>query len=575
MKTLIDLNNLTFGHDSNILLSDISVSIMAGDRIGLVGDNGSGKSTLLSILNKTLTPQKGDVIYRRGLKVESVEQFLPEYLLDKSIIEAVSEKLDDPISNIHIAQKLLLDLHFTEDQFDILIGGLSGGQKNRLMMARAFITKPDVVFFDEPTNHLDLKNLVFFEEILKNQCQFTFVIISHDRSILDTTTNRTIFVRDKNVYHFEGGYSTALVNLQKEDQLRKLRLEKEQKEIDRIKASAKRLAIWGKVYDNEDLSRKAKSMEKRVDKLEVTKTQLDKTSSLTLSLDTKEQKSKMAVEIKNFDVNVPGHPDKKLFSIEKLYLKQGEKVALLGENGVGKTTLITILSKAIRAEEEFGEIRIAPNTFLGLYDQQQQELEVKNTIWEELRSKLDCVDNEIKMNLIRAGFAIDRHHDKIGNLSGGERARIVFIILSTLRPNFMILDEPTNHLDIKGKEELEHILKGSSATLIVTGHDRAFIDSVASRFLVVKNGKLYEESSPNYFYDSFLNSEEIQSNMAATASAATKEFIQGSEEDLLEKLLVLEKKLGDDLARRPKFQKIKLQSNWREEIKAIKKELKL
>lgn len=510
MKTLLAAQNICFGHDSNILFNDLSFSLNEGDRVALVGHNGCGKSTLLKILTGEVSPDSGLVTRMRGLKLAVVEQYLPESLLGLTLREAVLERLsaEEQLTEAYLAEMNLSQLYFDESEFDIPVRGLSGGQQNRLMLARAMMGSPDLILMDEPTNHLDLKTLVQLEEFFQYQREFSFMLISHDRNFLDKVTNKTVVVRDGKTLSFNLNFSRALEALEEQDEHAQKGYEKEQKEIDRLKKSAKRLATWGKVYDNEDLAKKAKTMEKRIARMEDDRTFVSRGSSYVLDLKCRPSRSKLALQFQEFPVfygeELAKDRKNQLFSIEKAYFPSGEKIAILAENGFGKSTFFGLIEQSLKSENSLDEIGHAPDLDLGRYDQEQKSLHPQSTLIDEVIDQAEVSEEEAKMGLISFGFFYQDHHKLVGTLSGGEKARIIFLILSLRSPNFLILDEPTNHLDIEGKEELIRLIQESPATVLFTSHDRDFIERVGSRFFTISEGQMREEISPQSFFQSLV-----------------------------------------------------------------------
>jgi len=335
---------------------------------------------------------------------------------------------------------LLGQLGFSETEFAYKVGDLSGGQQNRLMFARAVLNEPNLILFDEPTNHLDLKTLLYFESFLKTM-NAGYLLISHDRYFLDNVTNRTLFLRDGRIYSFELPYTEARLRLAEQDEAAAARRETEEKNIQRLKASAKRIALWGKVYDNEKLARKAKSMEKRIDKLEEAKTFVTRGSGLSLTLDVQQARVNRMLAIEDRHILSPGSEPKELFYVEEFYIRPGDRVALLGHNGVGKTTLIKLIMAQYESDPATGPVKFNPQCDIGYYDQELETLDPDRSMVETLRDYCAGSDNDHKSALIKAGFPYLDLDKKVGVLSGGERARLMFLIIRLNRPNFLILDE--------------------------------------------------------------------------------------------------------------------------------------
>ncbi len=568
MPPLLQCHRVSHAAGTKSLFKSLDLTINAGDRIGLVGHNGSGKSTLLSILNGSEGADEGDISRNNDLHLETVEQFIDPGLNDLTMLEALSEKLpaEERISQQYRAEQLLNQLGFSEQEFGYRVKDLSGGQQNRLMFARALILEPNLILFDEPTNHLDLKTLLVFEQYLKS-LKAAFLLISHDREFLDAVTDRTVFLRDERFYQFGMPYSKARVALEEHDEAARAAREQEEKDIKRLEASAKRLATWGKVYDNEDLSRKAKSMEKRIEKLKDEQTFVSRGSGLSLSIDVGSAKANRMLAIEQRDILAPD--DRVLFHIDDFIIKPGDRVALLGQNGAGKTTLINRIMSEYEQNRDGDVIKFNPQCDIGYYDQEMERLDGSLGLMQTLRDQCGGPDHNLKGALIKAGFPYKDMDKKVEVLSGGERARLMFLIIRMNQPNFLILDEPTNHIDIQGKEELEAQILETNATVLITSHDRRFVDNIAERYVLISNGKLQEINRPEIFY-------EMDSPTAKKTDTSRKEEKPSNvsgEEDILARIVELEALLEADLARKPKFQKPKLQESWRAEIEKLSGEL--
>lgn len=570
MSTLIHCNKVNFSINSKPLFSNLSITIKENDKIALVGYNGTGKTHLLKLLAGMEKPDDGVIEYANGLRLEMVSQFIDDALLEMTLFESISQKVKqiDEYGD-YKAVSMLYDFGFQDADFTTKVADLSGGQKTKLMFAISAIVEPDIILFDEPSNHLDANTLKFFEDFFNNSLKSAFIIVSHDRNFLDNVTNQTIFLRDRQLTAFSLPFSQAFTALQEKDKADALRLKAEEKNIQRIQESAKRLALWGKIYDNEKFSRKAKSMEKRAEKLEKGKTKIAEGETYRLSLDADSIKSKNMLQLGEKWIGY--HQDGQftpLFSINGLYIRPGDRIALLGDNGVGKSTLIHTLVEAYNQTSNI----FSPQCNMGYLDQELEKIPLNESIFDAVRNNTPNIDDiTCKQQLIATGFKYADFDQRVGRLSGGERSRLMFLILKLNKHNFLILDEPTNHLDIFGKMELENELINNEMTILITSHDRAFIDNVANRFWLIKNGKLEEVTSSEGYYQ-FLNEKVTPYQKAVVKEQENAldgvETLAG-EEDILQRIVVLEQNLAQDLARKPKHQKPKNQESWRKEIKRL------
>ncbi len=575
MSLLLNISKLTHSEGEKVLFSDLDLAINAGDRIALVGHNGSGKSTLLDIVAGDREADTGSINYKRHLNLCRVEQFVDVKLATQTVLEAVCDRLEESGEKWK-AEALLSVMQFDETQFDVAVGNLSGGQQNKVMFCRAVIGDPELLLLDEPTNHMDLETLLSFEQYL-TQFKGAFVLVSHDREFLDRMTRHTCILRDQRLYSFDLGFSEAREALDHMDEAARQTRETQEKKIESLRASAKRLATWGQVYDNETFSRRAKSMEKRIDKLDAQKTFVTAGSGLDLKVDLEQTRSRQILRVENFRVCIP-QVDRCLFNVEDFLIRPGDRIALLGRNGVGKTTFIKQLMEIYRERDSTvvkdANVGFSPQTTLGYYDQELDEVSDANSIEDFVCRRVDQSDHEIRGELIAAGFPYDKHQQSVASLSGGERARILFAVLSMQRPNFLVLDEPTNHIDIEGKEQLEHQLRHSGAALLITSHDRRFISRVAQRYVWITGGKLLECTSPDQFY-SALESQVANQGGDRTEYGVLDESTRGELsgdallDSLLERILELETRLEEDLRRKTKFQKPQRQQFWRDEISKL------
>lgn len=569
MSTLLTAQSLRVETVFNTLFDSLSFTLKKGDRIGLLGDNGCGKSTLLKILDGTDSPSVGTVALAGHCLMARVEQHLPESIYPLSMLDAVLAQLPaaERDSLRWRAETLLASMGFTAQDMALQSATLSGGQHTRLLLARALISDPDLLLLDEPSNHLDLPTMLWLEQFLQNWSG-SFVLVSHDRQLLDAVTNGSWILRDKTLHSFALPCSAARQALAAKDESDALRHKAEQKEIDRVAASAKRLATWGKVYDNEDLARKAKQMEKQVERLKESQTDLTAGSPWTLTLRGDALRADRLLEMTQLDVPpAPGLPP--LFDVEIARLKSGDRVAIVGRNGCGKSSLMKLIWRQFVAQQSTDELKIHPRLTLGYYDQTLHQLPDDAQLLDALEPF--APDPQVrKMALISAGFPWVRHGQKVSILSGGERSRLLFVGLTLARYSLLMLDEPTNHLDMEGKEALADTLQQFEGGVLLVSHDRQLISQSCNRFWLIEDGKLSEWHDAEAVFERLRESGGLTSPAvsANTAESAPTEF-----DDLLERLVALETLLAEDLARKPKHQKPQLQQQWRQEIDQIETQL--
>ncbi|PQJ60706.1 ABC transporter [Vibrio chagasii] len=591
MTTLISTSSISYDLTSCRLFDGLSFTIKKGDRIGLIGSNGCGKSTLLRLLNKELPDFVGNVSFASNAVIALIEQHLPKRLLSLSMLDAVTDNLPLNMQQTEQwrAQITLSNLGFDESYWNQPIGTLSGGQYARVLVARALILEPDVLLLDEPSNHLDLPTLLWLEQFLKDW-RGTFVMVSHDQRLLDHVTDSTWVLRDKRVLTFSQKCTKARKALEDKDRTDAERQQAEKKEIDRIEKSAHRLAIWGRDFDNEGLSRKAKSMEKRAEGLRSTMTHLDSVEPWTLSLSGEPMKANRILELSEVPITA-ADDQAPLFEVLFQQIKSGDRVAVLGKNGAGKSSLLKVLWANYQASQLGDNGYFHPNAEVGYYDQSLHQLSDDHSLIDSLYSFYPVSQEARKMALISAGFSYERHEQKIAELSGGERSRLLFVGLSLAKYHFLLLDEPTNHLDIEGKEELANCLTQFDGGLLLVSHDRELIEKSCNRFWYINDGQLVEMTYLDAVYEAMSvihqgkNAEScsasIQSNSIVCVDSGSElpktddQQSQTDEEGLLERLLELEELLSKDQARKAKHQKRNLQVKWQQEIVRINAMLEL
>lgn len=569
MSTLLTAQSLRVDTAFGTLFDSLSFTLKKGDRIGLLGDNGCGKSTLLKVLDGTDSPAAGTIALAGYCLMARVEQHLPEAIYPLTMLDAVLAQLPaTERESLHWkAETLLAGMGFTPQDMALTSATLSGGQHTRLLLARALIGDPDLLLLDEPSNHLDLPTLLWLEQFLQNWSG-SFVLVSHDRQLLDAVTNGSWILRDKMLHYFALPCTAARQALVAKDESDALRHKAEQKEIDRVTASARRLATWGKVYDNEDLARKAKQMEKQVERLKESQTELTAGSPWTLTLRGDALRADRLLEMENLSV-APEPGLSELFHVDIARLRSGDRVAIVGRNGCGKSSLMKLIWRHFSGEPSETGLKLHPRVSPGYYDQTLNQLSEEATIFDALEPFAPDPQTR-KMALISAGFPWARHGQKVSTLSGGERSRLLFIGLTLARYSLLMLDEPTNHLDMEGKEALAETLQQFEGGVLLVSHDRQLISQSCNRYWLIEDGRLSE------WHDAEAVFERLRAGTGPVVPGASKTASKAppsASDDLLERLVALETLLEEDLARKPKHQKPQLQAQWRREIEEIEAQL--
>ena len=522
----------SFGID--VILKNITFNINEGDKVGLIGPNGEGKSTLFKILTKQLSYDNGELFIDKNktlgylsqhLSLESdntiyieMQNVFQDLLRLEEKIKDLENKLNEPydpskekyheklINDYALSQELyenrggytfrgeisrvLKGLGFLEKDFDKEIQYLSGGQKTRVALCKLLLTKPDILLLDEPTNHLDLDAIEWLEDYLKSY-KGTVLVISHDRFFLDSVTNSTIELINGHVNCYNASY-TKFLELREKDYEAKLKayniqqaeIKRQEEIIDRFRS-----------FNREKSVRAAESREKALSKMEKLDAPDKIKEASKIKFETSVKSGNDVLFINNL---AKSYGDKELFSNVNLDIKRSQKVALIGENGRGKTTLFKIILD--RVKQDCGEKILGKNVILGYYDQEQSDLNEDKTILDEIWDEFPSLTTtEIRNYLASFLFTGDDVFKEINKLSGGEKCRINLLKLMLSKSNFLLLDEPTNHLDIMSREALEKAILSYDGTLIVISHDRYFLNKVIDRiYELEKNG--IKQYLGNYTY---------------------------------------------------------------------------
>jgi ATPase subunit of ABC transporter with duplicated ATPase domains len=497
--SLISIDNGFFSFGDKVILGGVSLNINAGDKIGLVGDNGAGKSTLLKILIGQLQLNRGAVTRSKNLhKIGYIEQDIPKDLENKTLREVLLDAipLEERDYNAWKAEIALENIGAPADHWDKKVSELSGGWRRLALIARTNLDNPDLIIFDEPTNYLDLEKILHLENWFRANLDCPYLLVSHDRQFLDNVTNRTLTLRDGKIMDHKLIYSKAREIILKQDILDAQKRQEQTEEIKRLERASKRLITWG-LYAPK-LAQRGKAIQTRADKIKDRLTDVYKEKTRDINLRQEQIRPNIVLRMQDCDIKTPD--SKQLFHINELFVSRGDKIVLLGVNGSGKTQCLRALVSAYNSQNDTS-IRFNPQVNLGYFDQNMDSLPNNMTISDNLSKSTNLSNQGVSNALIKAGFPYKELDKRIGSLSFGERARYFFLMLHSLQKNFFILDEPTNHLDIDGQEKLEDELLNNDNTCIVVSHDRHFVQSVATRFMMINKGRLIEIDSPEIFYN--------------------------------------------------------------------------
>ncbi len=502
-QAVLGVENASFFYGSNRVFEGVSFQLDDA-RTALVGENGAGKSTLLKCLLGELALMDGQIVRSRGLKIGYVPQDVPDGLADQPLRQVLEAAL--PVTDASEDWKvdvLLDEIGVAYQTAEQPFGALSGGwQRLMLIAGAARLSEPDLLILDEPTNHLDLSNINVLEGWLDENRRLPMLIVSHDREFLQRTTTRTLFLRVDGAHSFAAPFVEARQALLHRDAADAVRRQLEGKEIDRLQKVAARYRVWG--VKNDKFHKRAKATEKRIDRIEAERTGAYSARERKLELAEGEIEAKVALRIENHAVTVPDG-SRKLFHIDRLSVAVGDRIALLGVNGAGKSMLLSALARAwdpaLQHYDGQASIRFNPQSRLVYFDQRMADLPLKTSLVDYLTSVEGATNRDANAMLAKAGFPYVRIKGPIADLSHGERARLVFLRMTLAKPNLYLLDEPTNHLDIEGQEDLEAQLDGADVACLFVSHDRYFTRAAATRFLEIRKGRLVEVEGPDAFFE--------------------------------------------------------------------------
>lgn len=550
---ILNCYNISKSFGANEILSNASFHIEEREKVALIGPNGCGKSTFLKIIMGEMNADEGEITLSKDATIGYLAQhqdlnddcsIYDELLQAKAEIlemEIKIRKLEKDMKNLEggalesalasysrfthefelqngYAYKsevigVLKGLGFEESEFDKSITTLSGGQKTRVALGKLLLTSPDIILLDEPTNHLDMNSITWLENYLLNY-KGAVLIVSHDRYFLDKVVTKVVDIDNGHVRMYAGNYSDYS---QKKAAIRAAAYNaylNQQKEIKHQEEVITKL----KSFNREKSIKRAESREKMLEKMEVLEKPVELDTKMNLHLEPRITSGNDVLTVEGLSKSYPGLP---LFNDLSFEIKRGERVAIIGNNGTGKTTILKILNEVI--EPDTGVFELGAKVQIGYYDQEHHVLHMEKTIFEEISDTYPTLTNtEIRNVLAAFLFTGDEVFAPIHTLSGGERGRVSLAKLMLSESNFLILDEPTNHLDIDSKEILENALRNYTGTVLYVSHDRYFINQTATRIMDLTNHKLV-----NYIgnYDYYLEKKEALTNIYAPATE-TKNVVE-------------------------------------------------
>ena len=543
---ILSVSNICKSFSEKVILENISFHLEDYDKAALVGINGVGKTTLLRIIVGEMSADDGLVTFAKGKSYgylaqntelsgdatiyDTLLQVKEHLLVLEKQIQQIEEKMktakDGELESLmnqytnmtHQYEMgggylyrseligVLKGLGFIEEEFSKPMSTLSGGQKTRVALGKLLLTKPDLIILDEPTNHLDMASIAWLETYLLNY-KGAVLIVSHDRYFLDRIAGKVIELDQRKATVFTGNYSDYSL---KKEQLRVAQWNayfKQQQEIKHQEEVIEKL----KSFNREKSIKRAESREKALNKIQVLDKPTETSSEMKLNLTPRITSGNDVLQVQGLSKSFPNHP---LFSDLQFEIKRGEHVAIIGDNGTGKTTLLKIINQLVEADA--GTLRLGTNVTIGYYDQEHHVLHNEKTLFEEISDEYPTLNNtQIRNTLAAFLFTGDDVFKQISTLSGGERGRVSLAKLMLSESNFLILDEPTNHLDIMSREILETAVNHYEGTVLYVSHDRYFINKTAHRILDLSNQTL-----TNYLgnYDYYLEKKPQLATMQADSS---------------------------------------------------------
>jgi len=503
-QAVLGIDKGAFYYGASRVFSGVSF-LLDDAKTALVGENGAGKSTLLKCLTGELELNVGKLIASRGLRVAGVPQEVPADLAPLSVRQVFERSLEriGAMGEDWRIDVLIGEIGLDEIAASAAFGALSGGwQRLVLIAAAARLEEPDVLILDEPTNYLDIANINTLEKWLIEDIRMPMLIVSHDREFLDRVTTRTLFLRTDGVHAFKAPFLLAREELLRRDAAAAVRGKLEDKEIKRLERVAARYKVWG--MKNSKFDKRAKATEKRIARIEASKSQAYAPRERRLELNDADIEAKVALRLTDLTVTTPGG-GRPLIAIDRLAIAAGDQVALLGVNGAGKSTLLAALARAydpaLAHYDGQASVRFNPACRLVYFDQSMADLPLEASLLAYLAGADGATERDAIRLLAQAGFAFARIREPIALLSHGERSRLMFLKMKLLAPNFYLLDEPTSHLDIEGQEDLESQLDETDVSCIFVSHDRYFTRAAATRFLEIRRGRLVEVEDADAFFD--------------------------------------------------------------------------
>ncbi|MFT4146216.1 MAG: ABC-F family ATP-binding cassette domain-containing protein [Mobilitalea sp.] len=530
----LSIDNLMKFYGANKIFENISFDIKTGEHIGLIGRNGCGKTSILKILMDLEDHQAGNISLRKDCKLGYLNQ-IPEYAEEATVMDVIQvafkniydlrtkmdeleqqmiylkdQELEKAILKYSRLQeqyelgegyeletkinKITEGLKITEDLKRMLFNSLSGGEKTRVILAKLLLEEPDILLLDEPTNHLDLNTIMWLESFLK-EYKGAALIISHDRFFLDNVVSRIIELNYDQAEEYLGNYSYYVTEKERRFLIAQKEYQNQQKKIDRMEQQIERFRIWGAMRDSEVMYKRAKEIEKRLEKIDVLDRPILSKRKIRLNQTETGRSGKIVIEAFNLKKSFG---ERLLFKDAKVNVFYQDSVCIIGENGCGKTTLLRLLLGEL--EPEGGTVKLGSQVIIGYLPQQVDFKDEDQTVLEYFSRLHNLTYGDARSQLAKVLFFNEDVNKSIKFLSGGEKSRLKLCSLTFEGVNLLILDEPTNHLDIESREVLEETLLNFTGTLLFISHDRYFIDKIADKIIEIESLTTKEYSGDYAYY---------------------------------------------------------------------------
>ena len=570
---ILNATNISKSFGSNEIIKDATFLVNEHEKVAIVGVNGAGKTTLLKILTGEESADSGSITLAKDAKlgylrqINNVDSALS--IIDElyTVIEPIlnmekrmsqmqedmkhltgseleelyssytalthSYELMDGYAAKSRVVGILKGLGFEEDDFDRKINTLSGGQKTRVFLAKLLLEEPDIILLDEPTNHLDLRSIEWLESYLLNY-KGAVIIVSHDRYFLDKIVSKVIDIENGNVQMYLGNYTDFSNKKQMLLDAKMKEYLNQQQEIKHQEAVITKL----KQFNREKSIKRAESRQKQLEKIERVEAPQTYSENMRLSLDISKESGKDVLTVHNLSKSFD---QKKLFWDINFEIKRGERVAIIGDNGTGKTTLLKIINGLLNPDT--GEVIYGSNVSVAYYDQEHQVLHMDKTLFDELSDTYpDMTNTQIRNILAAFLFTGEDVYKKIADLSGGERGRVSLVKLMLSKAHFLLLDEPTNHLDIVSKDVLENALNNFPGTVCYVSHDRYFINKTATRILDLTENRLLNYIGNYDYYIEKREAVEEAANLTNTEQAEKPADVSESKKEWIDNKTALAQK---------------------------------